>query len=113
LHEALSARRLAIGLSPCASRARSADSACHSRLPVCSAPRRASPRCRRGHIMPHIAIIGSGPAGYTAEAAQKHGGMPPISTSSTMPVPYGLIRSGVAPTTSRSRACRAAMRPWR
>jgi uncharacterized NAD(P)/FAD-binding protein YdhS len=34
--------------------------------------------------MPHIAIIGSGPAGYyTAEAAQKHWGMPPISTSST------------------------------
>jgi ferredoxin--NADP+ reductase len=49
--------------------------------------------------MPHIAIIGSGPAGYyTAEAAQKHwGDAAHIDIFDRMPVPYGLIRSGVAP----------------
>lgn len=49
--------------------------------------------------MPHIAIIGSGPAGYyTAEAAQKHWG-PSVSIDifDRLPVPYGLIRTGVAP----------------
>lgn len=49
--------------------------------------------------MPHIAIIGSGPAGYyTAEAAQKHWGEAAhIDIFDRLPVPYGLIRSGVAP----------------
>ncbi|MDA0820377.1 MAG: FAD-dependent oxidoreductase [Proteobacteria bacterium] len=49
--------------------------------------------------MRHIAIIGSGPAGYyTAEAAQKlwaddvH-----VDIFDMLPVPYGLIRFGVAP----------------
>ncbi|WP_068090116.1 FAD-dependent oxidoreductase [Novosphingobium rosa] len=48
---------------------------------------------------PHIAIIGSGPAGYyTAEAAYKHWGENVhIDIFDRMPVPYGLIRSGVAP----------------
>src|SRR5688500_606115 len=49
--------------------------------------------------MRHIAIIGSGPAGYyTAEAAQKaFGGDVRIDIFDTLPVPFGLIRSGVAP----------------
>jgi NADPH-dependent glutamate synthase beta subunit-like oxidoreductase len=49
--------------------------------------------------MPHIAIIGSGPAGYyTAEAAQKHWGEAArVDIFDRLPVPYGLIRSGVAP----------------
>ena len=49
--------------------------------------------------MRHIAIIGSGPAGYyTAEAAQKQWpGEVRIDIFDTLPVPYGLIRSGVAP----------------
>ena len=50
--------------------------------------------------MRHIAIIGSGPAGYyTAEAAQKHwGGDVRVDIIRCMqPVPYGLIRTGVAP----------------
>ena len=57
--------------------------------------------------MRHIAIIGSGPAGYyTAEAAQKKwggaadgkgGGGVRIDIVDRLPVPYGLIRSGVAP----------------
>ena len=49
--------------------------------------------------MLHIAIIGSGPAGYyTAEAAQKHWGeRVRIDIFDRLPVPYGLIRSGVAP----------------
>jgi NADPH-dependent glutamate synthase beta subunit-like oxidoreductase len=49
--------------------------------------------------MRHIAIIGSGPAGYyTAEAAQKaFGEEVRIDVFDTLPVPYGLIRSGVAP----------------
>ncbi|WP_397595311.1 FAD-dependent oxidoreductase, partial [Sphingorhabdus sp.] len=49
--------------------------------------------------MRHIAIIGSGPAGYyTAEAAQKHfGDEVRIDVIDRLPVPYGLIRFGVAP----------------
>ncbi|GAA4039626.1 FAD-dependent oxidoreductase [Parerythrobacter jejuensis] len=49
--------------------------------------------------MRHIAIIGSGPAGYyTAEAAQKHwGDDAKIDIFDMLPVPYGLIRTGVAP----------------
>lgn len=51
----------------------------------------------------HIAIIGSGPAGYyTAEAAQKHwaaidGDDVKVDIFDALPVPYGLIRTGVAP----------------
>jgi NADPH-dependent glutamate synthase beta subunit-like oxidoreductase len=47
----------------------------------------------------HIAIIGSGPAGYyTAEAAQKAlGDDVRVDIFDVLPVPYGLIRSGVAP----------------
>lgn len=49
--------------------------------------------------MRHIAIIGSGPAGYyTAEAAQKRWGEEVrIDIFDRLPVPYGLIRTGVAP----------------
>lgn len=51
----------------------------------------------------HIAIIGSGPAGYyTAEAAQKRwakddGEDVQVDIFDALPVPYGLIRTGVAP----------------
>src|SRR3954471_623754 len=49
--------------------------------------------------MRHVAIIGSGPAGYyTAEALQKlYGEAAQIDMIDRLPVPYGLIRSGVAP----------------
>lgn len=49
--------------------------------------------------MRHIAIIGSGPAGYyTAEACQKQfGETVRIDIIDRLPVPYGLIRTGVAP----------------
>ena len=49
--------------------------------------------------MRHIAIIGSGPAGYyTAEAAQKAFGEDVrVDVFDKLPVPYGLIRTGVAP----------------
>ena len=49
--------------------------------------------------MRHIAIIGSGPAGYyTAEAAQKtFGDDVRVDVFDMLPVPYGLIRTGVAP----------------
>ncbi len=49
--------------------------------------------------MRHVAIIGSGPAGfYTAEALQKvYGDQVAIDIVDRLPVPYGLIRSGVAP----------------
>jgi len=47
----------------------------------------------------HIAIVGSGPAGYyTAEAAQKQWGDDVcVDIFDCLPVPYGLIRTGVAP----------------
>ena len=49
--------------------------------------------------MRHIAIIGSGPAGYyTAEACQKQfGEAVRVDIIDRLPVPYGLIRTGVAP----------------
>jgi ferredoxin--NADP+ reductase len=49
--------------------------------------------------MRHVAIIGSGPAGfYSAEALQKlYGDGVAIDLVDRLPVPYGLIRSGVAP----------------
>ncbi len=49
--------------------------------------------------MRHIAVIGSGPAGYyTAEACQKQFGEScRVDILDRLPVPFGLIRSGVAP----------------
>lgn len=49
--------------------------------------------------MRHFAIVGSGPAGfYTAEALLKaYGGAARIDILDRLPVPYGLIRFGVAP----------------
>jgi len=49
--------------------------------------------------MRHIAVVGSGPAGYyTAEAAQKKFGDDVcVDIIDRLPVPYGLIRFGVAP----------------
>jgi ferredoxin--NADP+ reductase len=49
--------------------------------------------------MRQVAIIGSGPAGYySAEALQKlYGEEVAIDMIDRLPVPYGLIRSGVAP----------------
>ena len=50
--------------------------------------------------MRHVAIIGSGPAGfYTAEALHKQYGEAEVAIDmiDRLPVPYGLIRSGVAP----------------
>ena len=47
--------------------------------------------------MRHVAIVGSGPAGfYTAEALLKSGDVA-IDIIDRLPVPYGLIRFGVAP----------------
>ena len=49
--------------------------------------------------MRHFAIVGSGPAGfYTAEAlAKAYGEQARIAILDRYPVPYGLIRFGVAP----------------
>lgn len=49
--------------------------------------------------MRHIAIVGSGPAGYyTAEACTKtFGEKARVDIIDRMPVPFGLIRTGVAP----------------
>ena len=49
--------------------------------------------------MRHIAIVGSGPAGYySAEAAQKKfGDEVAVDIIDRLPVPFGLIRTGVAP----------------
>ena len=49
--------------------------------------------------MRHVAVIGSGPAGYyTAEALLKQfGDQVCVDVIDRLPVPYGLIRFGVAP----------------
>ena len=67
--------------------------------------------------MRHVAIIGSGPAGYySAEALAKQLGEDVrIDMIDRMPVPYGLIRFGVAPdhqsitniTRTTPRSCNA------
>ena len=51
------------------------------------------------HGVKHIAVIGSGPAGYyTAEAALKQWGDDVrVDIFDRLPVPFGLIRTGVAP----------------
>jgi adrenodoxin-NADP+ reductase len=46
----------------------------------------------------HAAIIGSGPAGfYTAQRILKHLPEARIDMYESLPVPYGLVRYGVAP----------------
>jgi ferredoxin--NADP+ reductase len=52
-----------------------------------------------GDKMRHFAIVGSGPAGfYTAEALEKaYGDQARVDVLDRYPVPYGLIRFGVAP----------------
>jgi len=52
-----------------------------------------------GENMRHFAVVGSGPAGfYTAEALEKaYGARARIDIIDRYPVPYGLIRFGVAP----------------
>src|ERR1044071_9453923 len=52
-----------------------------------------------GGNMRHFAVVGSGPAGfYTAEALDKaYGETARIDIIDRYPVPYGLIRFGVAP----------------
>jgi ferredoxin--NADP+ reductase len=52
-----------------------------------------------GESMRHFAIVGSGPAGfYTAEALEKaYGDHARVDILDRYPVPYGLIRFGVAP----------------
>src|SRR5438045_283288 len=52
-----------------------------------------------GGSMRHFAVVGSGPAGfYTAEALEKaYGDAARIDILDRYPVPYGLIRFGVAP----------------
>lgn len=46
----------------------------------------------------HVAIVGSGPSGfYAAEALLKSGLRVEISMLERLPVPFGLVRSGVAP----------------
>ncbi|MBC7986902.1 MAG: FAD-dependent oxidoreductase [Sphingomonadaceae bacterium] len=49
--------------------------------------------------MRHVAVIGSGPAGYyTAEACQKKfGDAVRVDIIDRLPTPFGLVRSGVAP----------------
>jgi ferredoxin--NADP+ reductase len=49
--------------------------------------------------MRHFAVVGSGPAGfYTAEALERaYGDKARIDILDRYPVPYGLIRFGVAP----------------
>ena len=49
--------------------------------------------------MRHFVIVGSGPAGfYTAEALVKaYGDTARVDIIDKLPVPYGLIRFGVAP----------------
>src|SRR3546814_6513704 len=58
---------------------------------------RAGADARRSGLMRHVAIVGSGPAGYyTAETLQKADDIA-VEVIDRLPVPYGLIRTGVAP----------------
>src|SRR3546814_15454324 len=58
-----------------------------------------------GGLMRHVAIVGSGPAGYyTAEALQKADDIA-VDVIDRLPVPYGLIRTGLAPAPPSIKAC--------
>ncbi|GAB3596046.1 cytochrome P450 [Microbacterium tumbae] len=57
----------------------------------------ASPVQVRGGIVPRVAIVGSGPAGcFTAQALRRTLPLAEIDVFDRMPVPYGLVRYGVA-----------------
>lgn len=46
----------------------------------------------------HIAVVGSGPSGfYAAEALLRSGAPVTVDMFERLPVPYGLVRFGVAP----------------
>lgn len=58
--------------------------------------------CRRysstNHGVPHIAVVGSGPAGYyTAQQILKGHQKAVVDIYEKLPVPFGLVRYGVAP----------------
>lgn len=56
-------------------------------------------------IQPSIAIVGSGPSGcYTAQFLRKRFADSPISIFDRLPVPYGLVRFGVAPDHAGTKA---------
>ena len=61
--------------------------------------------------MRHFAVVGSGPAGfYTAEALVKaFGDQARIDIIDRYPVPYGLIRFGVAPDHQSLKAVAKAL----
>ena len=63
--------------------------------------------------MRHIAIVGSGPAGYyTAEAAVKQWGEDArVDIFDKLPVPFGLIRTGVAPDHQSIKAVTPSVLP--
>ena len=65
--------------------------------------------------MRHFAVVGSGPAGfYTAEAlAKAYGDQARIDILDRYPVPYGLIRFGVAPDHQSLKAVSQALRQGR
>ena len=65
--------------------------------------------------MRHFAVVGSGPAGfYTAEAlAKAYGDAARIDIIDRYPVPYGLIRFGVAPDHQSLKAVSQALRQGR
>ncbi len=51
---------------------------------------------RRGAF--HVAVIGSGPSGfYATEAVLRSGAPVAVDMFEQLPVPYGLVRFGVAP----------------
>lgn len=55
---------------------------------------------------PVIAIIGSGPAGfYTARHLQRHLPSPHIDIYDRLPIPFGLVRYGVAPDHPEVKKC--------
>src|SRR3546814_14281094 len=57
-----------------------------------------------GGLMRHVAIVGSGPAGYyTAEALQKADDIA-VDVIDRLPVPSGLIRPGVPPDHQSTQA---------
>ena len=54
--------------------------------------------CRHAHTHHHIAVVGSGPAGfYTAKYLTNKQPAVKVDIIERLPVPYGLVRFGVAP----------------
>lgn len=85
----------------------------HARYQAASSLRSSSTAATRQRPI-HLAVIGSGPAGYyTAYRLLKKLPDARIDMFESLPVPYGLVRYGVAPDHPEVKVCSPNDMSWR